>query len=304
MEDLIVQNFIEDSSFPVPRSALAYLHQADRTQLQVLLWMLGARRRHPLSEEDCQALQISRPQFLQAVAFWQENGVLPCAQAQEIPAQKGQCPGYTVVQIATVMEENRLLREMISHCEQLLAKPLSTADVSTLYGFYDWLGLAPDVIELLVENCARGGKTGLKYIEKIAIDWSREGLCELSAAKKYLDRQQQQNDFLSHIRALFSLQDRPLSPTEKKLVFSWQQAGYSDELLLAAFDRTLLNTGKVAFPYLNSILEAWQQKGVTALEQIQQKDRPKQPPARRYDYDELVRLNRTHAKKQAKSAAK
>lgn len=300
----MVQNLIEDSSFPVPRSALAHLYQANRVQLQVLLWMLGARRRHPLSEEDCQALGISRAQFLEAASFWQENGVLPRPQVQDEPALQSQCPGYTVVQIAAVIEENRLLREMITRCEQLLAKPLSTADVSTLYGFYDWLGLAPDVIELLVENCAHSGKTGLKYIEKIAIDWSREGLCELSAAKKHLDRQQQQSDYLSRIRSLFSLQDRPLSPTERKLVLAWQQAGYSDELLLAAFDRTLLNTGKVAFPYLNSILEAWQQKGVTAPEQVGQKDRPKQAPARRYDYDELARLNRTHAKKQVKSAAK
>ena len=43
--------------------------------------------------------------------------------------------------------------------------------------------------------------------------------------------------------------------------------GYGEEIIKLAYDRTVDNTGKAAFPYLNRILNRWQEKGVRTPEE-------------------------------------
>lgn len=44
--------------------------------------------------------------------------------------------------------------------------------------------------------------------------------------------------------------------------------GFSDEMVNEAYQITLNATGKLAFQYMNKILESWHSKGITTTEQL------------------------------------
>jgi DNA replication protein DnaD len=48
--------------------------------------------------------------------------------------------------------------------------------------------------------------------------------------------------------------------------------GFEAAAVAEAHDRTVLNTGKLSWPYLDKILQAWHSRGLHSLREIQQKD--------------------------------
>jgi len=44
--------------------------------------------------------------------------------------------------------------------------------------------MSADLIEYMVESCVEKGKTSLRYMEKIAIDWYEKGIDTIEKAKK------------------------------------------------------------------------------------------------------------------------
>ena len=69
--------------------------------------------------------------------------------------------------------------------------------------------------------------------------------------------------------------------------------GFEIAAVAEAHDRTVLNTGKFSWPYLDKILQAWHSRGLHTLREIQQKDsrRPskKQPAKTPRNNDTVVR---------------
>jgi DNA replication protein DnaD len=57
--------------------------------------------------------------------------------------------------------------------------------------------------------------------------------------------------------------------------------GFSPEAVSIAYDRTVLKTGALKWPYLNSILKSWHQKGLHTPEEIETGDGSSAAPPRR-----------------------
>ena len=51
--------------------------------------------------------------------------------------------------------------------------------MNTIIGFHEWLKLPLEVIELLFTYCTESNHYDLRYIEKVAIGWSNEGITTL-----------------------------------------------------------------------------------------------------------------------------
>ena len=48
--------------------------------------------------------------------------------------------------------------------------------------------------------------------------------------------------------------------------------GFSNEVIMLAYERTCLNTGTLKWAYMNSILKSWQEKNLFTPQEIQQGD--------------------------------
>ena len=180
--------------------------------------------------------------------------------SESVPDEK---PSYTVSEIADAAKNDKMLSGMFTEAERMLKKPLSQNDMRTLYSFHDWLGLPYEVILMILEHCVSIQKTSMRYMEKVALGWVDNSIVTVDKAQQYLTDNADRQRLLKRYKRLLKVNDRELSETETAYILSWTgNQGLSEDLIRAAYERTVTYTGKLSFPYMNKVLTSWQKEGI------------------------------------------
>lgn len=165
-------------------------------------------------------------------------------------------------EVASRCEQDTAVRFMLEKSEQLLGRPLNTADLSTLISLVDWAGLSPDLVLMLVSHCRDLGKTNLRYIERVGADWADRGIDTHEKAEALIRRQTEEQEQEREVMTAFGLTARALTAKEKGYVSQWYGAfGYDLRMIRLAYERAVDRTGKLSFPYIHKILQSWHEKG-------------------------------------------
>ena len=171
-------------------------------------------------------------------------------------------PSYSMKEIDTVAATNKSISGLFYQAETVLNKILSQSDMEMLYSFVDWLGLPVEVITMLLSYASKKGKTGRRYLETVAIDWAERGIDTFEAAEAYVMELETADSAERKIRNILGIYDRALTATEKKYISAWtNDENISIDLIPLAYDKTVLNTGKLSFAYMNKILLTWAEEG-------------------------------------------
>jgi len=221
-----------------------------------------------------------------------QAGLLGCETPPEAaapPPAQDSPPDYTSEEIAEEMKRDNAFPALVGDVESRLGRVLSVTDLKILYGLYDHLQLPPEVISLLVtyckEECQRqfgaGRMPRMRQIEKEGYRWHRQGAVTLERAVHYLKAQNQRRSKERQILAALGITDRSPVPSEQRYIDEWLDMGFSPEAVSIAYDRTVLKTGALKWPYLNSILKSWHQKGLHTPEEIETGDGSSAAPPRR-----------------------
>ena len=145
---------------------------------------------------------------------------------------------------------------------------------------YDYLGFPADVLMELVtyvfeefraEN-GPGRVPTMRMIEKEAYVWAQHEVLTPEQVKAYITRRQQRKERAARALETVQVRGRAPTPTERKYIESWLDMGFSDGALAEAYDRTVVSTGALKWPYMNKILVNWHQKGLHTPEEIAQGD--------------------------------
>jgi DNA replication protein DnaD len=209
-------------------------------------------------------------------------GIMPRAAAAEFPEDAPQAERAAAPRKAErpgKPETGSQFYVLVQEVQRMLGKVMSSDDIIRLLGIYDTLRLPGEVILQLVRFCMteteRQGETrapSLRYIEKAAYTWEREGIFSLEAAEEYIKQRDVRRNEVSQVRRALQINDRELSPSERKYVESWLALGYDAQTIAIAYDRTVMKTGKLAISYMNSIIVNWHDKGLHTVEEINEKD--------------------------------
>ena len=226
--------------------------------------------RYADTDEGCEIefLELSVPEKASANADVpkKEKSPAPSPLSLSVPDAK---PAYEISEITDACAKDKLLSGMFTEAERLLKKPLSQNDMRTLYSFHDWLGLPCEVILMILEHCVSIKKTSMRYIEKVALGWVDDGITTVQYAQQYLNDNTDRQKLLRKYKKLLKITDRELSDGETAFILSWTGSmGLSEELIRAAYERTVTYTGKLSLPYMNKILSSWHKKGIHAPEDI------------------------------------
>lgn len=198
------------------------------------------------------------------------------------PAPSDEKPSYTSEDIAVQLEESEEFRNLTAEVERKLGKRLSTPDVSTLLGLYDYLGLPADVIYLLVCHCTErlqrrygeGRRPTMRQIEKEGYLWARMGVDSQAEAVAYLKKYAARQGALPQYMRVLQLGDRVPAPSEEKYLAVWQEWGFPPESVALAYDKTMLHCHELKWNYLNGILKHWNDAGLHTMAEIEAGDRP------------------------------
>jgi len=191
-----------------------------------------------------------------------------CVQFLPLTDAPAEAPEYNAKDISQTILEDKNVSEMFKMCEHILSKPLSTTDITRIYGFYDYYGLSFDVIAVLLSYCVRVGKKNMRYIEKVALGWAEEGLDTAEKANEHVKKMEQYRSKIYKVQKLIGNTGRKLTETEEKILGGWIEKKISSEVIKLAVDTTAMYTGKLDLKYMDKILTDWHQKGLHTAPQV------------------------------------
>lgn len=189
-------------------------------------------------------------------------------------------PDYTTSDITQALESISPFSGLVNEVQRRLGKVLSTTDLKILYTIYDFLALPAEVILLLVTWCVdqteekygQGRRPTLPQIRSEAFRWKRCGADTPEAAEEHLRQMTNLRRQGTRLLSLVGVLGRAPVEGERKYVEAWAQMGFEDEAIRLAYEKTVLKKQSMSWPYMNSILKSWHQKGLHTLEQIQRED--------------------------------
>ena len=277
------------SAFAVPGDvADHFLRLADAVQLRVLLYLL--RHEGAAPAQIAAFLHITEEQAEEALAFWVQADVLRTDQAeagkfpfappapalQETPAvpavqQSSREVKLDPTEIADALGHSQTLRDLFSHSEKILGKPLSHMEQRSLLWLHQYIGMPGEVLLMLLRYCVSIGKYSASYLEAIAVRWAEQDIMTMPQAEEAITQMQQSHDYTARLRRMFEMKRSPTTQ-QKKYIDAWRAAGYSMELLQYAYELTIENIEKLNFKYINTILTGWAEQGITTPEQAKQRD--------------------------------
>lgn len=203
---------------------------------------------------------------------------------QKTPRLPGEQPQYTEVDVLSAMDTDVDFRSLYGEVQRLLGKNLNTEELKILLGFVRYLGLPAEVIVLLVCHCKdEARKLGKKRnptlhnIEKEAYKWADMGIDTMEEAAAYVRQQSQRFSLVGRIMEVLQIRGRNLTAPEKRYLKQWLEMGFEEEAIGLAYERSCVNTGGLAWPYMHKILLSWHEQGLHTAQEIRGERKPTVP---------------------------
>lgn len=182
------------------------------------------------------------------------------------------------------IEESASISYLIQEAELILGKTLSPGDCAKILTLHDTDGLPIDVILMLLQYAVSINKNYMRYIEKLAISWSDEGIDSLEKAEAKILSLTKARRAYRIVQKITGIEYH--SPTALEIefcttwIYKWK---FSEVLIRHAYERCVNRTGKFSFNYTNRILENWFQKHITTIRQaVEEQNATKQQNAAKY----------------------
>ncbi|MGI5959043.1 MAG: DnaD domain protein [Massiliimalia sp.] len=254
-------------NFSLPASVVEdHLKEIDSDYLKVILLIFKNPDKNYSTGLLSNLLNLSPSKVEKAIGYWVKKGVL-LGDSQAVPEQVHTVSKTAVTSAAPICDTE--LKYLLSSVEGLLQRPATSADVKTLTYIYEYYRLPADVILMAIQYAVERGKDSIKYIESVCIGWYDQGIVTHTQAEEYLQRMSKEQEFEGIIKKMFGISGRKLIASEEKFIASWfEKYHFPLDMIQLAYEKTVQNTGKVAFAYTNKILLNWNKKGFSTLQDV------------------------------------
>ena len=92
-------------------------------------------------------------------------------------------------------------------------------------------------------------------------------------AAAYVKQQDLRFSQVGRIMEILQIRGRNLTAPESRYIKQWLEMGFDEETIGLAYERSCLNTGGLAWPYINKILQSWHKQGLHSAQQVRSGDR-------------------------------
>ena len=199
------------------------------------------------------------------VSLSSSNSAVSGGTSSELSTSADYIRGLTPDHISE-LKQNEEVSQLLYIAEQYLAKTLTPTEMQKIFFFYDELHMSADLIEYLVEYCVSRGRKSMRYIETVALAWTRDGVTTVEMARDASSRFSK--DYYTILKAM-GISGRNPVENEISYIDTWRKTyGFDLELIQEACSRTVLSTGQPSFQYADKILSGWKKKNVHTLEDV------------------------------------
>lgn len=280
-----------NSVFAVPTSVVdEYIKLAGGNSLKLLLFLLRHGGKSFSEDELCEQLGFVKSGELEdAAVFWEQRGVirrvygddsgeLCAAKERSVHTEEPQKPVVEKVkalkpaavssgEIAERIKKDKEIAMLFSEAEILYARPLRQREENLVISLVDHYGLNVGVSLMLLNYCIKAGKHTPDYIQTCAKDWADNGINSVELANARILKLERRDNIYERFKTTLGLNTKlPKKITD--LIDKWtEQWGFSDEMIMYAYDETVYNTGSFEPRYMNSILENLKNSNIFTVEE-------------------------------------
>ena len=189
--------------------------------------------------------------------------VAPREEVQTPPAK----PSYSAAQLRSFKQSEGSGIMFIA--EQYYGRPLNPTEMSTIYYIHDELKFSDELLDYLMQYCVDNHKSDFRYMEKVAINWSQQGIKTSKQARA--ESFKHDGDIIAIMKAL-GMENAP-TIKEGTFISAWKgELGFSMDIIMEACDRTVMATQKNRLKYCDGILRNWHESKVATREDIARLD--------------------------------
>lgn len=277
------------------------LKLARGNDLKVLLYLLRNAGAAFDAKEIAEYLSINDEQVEESIDFWKQRGIIDISENGELvpsqvktnsnvhqttantssahaldPVRKielDRTPDFTPKEIASAVRGNEKADYLFKHCEKLYGRPLKHNEQRTLMIILEDACLPVEVALILFDYCFSVDKATPAYMRTVALDWVEAGILTIDKATEKAAELKNLDSAISRFKKMFEITSA-FSKQQKECIDKWVNVyGFSDGMVNEAYQITLNATGKLAFPYMNKILEGWHVNGITTVEQLSEQEK-------------------------------
>lgn len=291
--------------FAVPAAVVdSHIKLASESQLKVLLYLLRHAGEDISDDTVASALRISVEEVQNAVLFWKERELLkengnelapaevtvqkppvsaPAVTEKPAEPEKPKKPRTAVSRaqkpdsafVAQILKDDHFLASLLDEVQVILKKPLSSGDTAAIVMLYHTFGLPCEVIALMVMYLCSVGEGNMRAIERMGIRWADEGIRTAADAEIEIERMTNSREAWERVSKLFGIRSVG-KPTSSQLEHAnrWlNEWGFSEEMILEAYERCVDNKGVYNIRYINAILLRWHEQGIKSLDTLQKEEK-------------------------------
>lgn len=254
----------------------------DAALLYLYLLRTGGEYSSPRAQK---ALGWNAAQVMSAFAHLCELGLAQ----DDVPQERREapkpedCPAYTTEDItAELAAPQSDFKGLLEEMEHLLGKKCSVTELRILLELYDHLAMPAEVLLLLTARLIEdteakygpGRRPRMGEIKARAYQWKKNGIDTLDSADAYLKKQDYFRSREGELLQAVGVTGRAAIEGEKRYLHQWTEWGFGPEAVHMAYERTLLRTGSMKWPYCNGILRRWHDKNAHTPQEIEAAERP------------------------------
>lgn len=282
-------------NFSLPCAIMTNIQQTESDYLKIILMIFGNPDKDYSVNLLSNLLNIPESKISEALAYWIQTGLLlPSGEKAASPQPSVHLVSPPAPEKAAVTSyQDSELQFLISGMEGILERTVTSTDIKTITYIYEYYRMPADVLLMAIQYCVKKGKKDIRYIEKVCVGWYDAGIITHTKAEEFLKKSSEKAKQYDTVKRMFGIENRNLIASEEKFIDKWfEEFHFTADVIQLAFERTIKNTGKVAFAYTGKILSNWHQQGLRSVAEIEEKDGIRKPAAvsdgqKSYDLDAL-----------------
>lgn len=285
-----------------------YMPMANGTYVKV--YLLGYKYAHDRDEEIevnnetiAKHLEIPLEDVLGAWDFWEKKGIIEKilkedekkynfnvkflnlkqlyiknnlelfrTEEQTIPKKKP-TGSQKIIQANQIPEVN----QMFNKINDIMRRQTVPYEKERILTWIEDYNMNPDVIEkAFFYGVERKGVRNVKYVEGIIRNWYDNGLTNIEAVTEYYKTRDEKYYKYEKVMSSLGLQNRTITRGEMIVIDKWfDEYEFSLEMVLRGCESSA-NVANPTINYINGVLESWHKKGIKTIDEIAQKDKPRQ----------------------------
>lgn len=228
-------------------------------------------------------LNLLESDIINALNYWNEEGVIKFAPIDNLGNFNIE---FTPLEEEASVNDSKLnlldaltsggTKEMLKEIEKLLARPLSSKEMSSYLSWEKDFNFSSELILLLVEYCVSKGKSDTRYIEKVAISWHEAKITSIEEAQQYIKKGEDKWMKIRKVLSYLGIKNTEVMKPQEDMMDKWLSTyNFTLEVIFKACDICFERLNRADFKYIDGILNSWFKDNIKTLEDIALKDNKK-----------------------------